>query len=206
MTRILFAGVAAALIAAPAFAAPENFDIDPAHTASQFAVKHMVVSTVRGAFGKTTGTIVLDKADPAHDSVETTIDATTIDTRDANRDKDVRGTDFLDVAQFPNITFKSTKVKQAGKGHLKIAGDLTIHGVTKPVVLEVEGPSAEFKDPWGNIRIAASATTKINRKDFGVNWSKNLDSGGAVVGDELAITIDLEAIKKAPAKAEAAKP
>ena len=205
MTRILFAGLAAALIAAPAFAAPENFDIDPAHTASQFAVKHMVVSTVRGAFGKTTGEIVLDPADPRKDSVNATIDATSLDTRDANRDKDVRGTDFLDVTQFPTITFKSTKVKPAGKGHLKIEGDLTLHGVTRPVVLNVEGPSAEFKDPWGNTRVAASATTKINRKDFGVNWSKTLDNGGAVVGDELSITIDLEAIKKAPAKPEATK-
>jgi polyisoprenoid-binding protein YceI len=116
----------------------------------------------------------------------------------------LKSPDFLDVAQYPTITFKSTKVEPAGAGKLKAAGNLTIHGVTKPVFLDIEGPSPEFKDPWGNQRVGATARTKINRKDFGVNWSQNLDTGGAVVGDEVDITIDIEAVKKA-AKVEAKK-
>ncbi len=204
-TRSLFLGVFTALVAAPVLAAPDTFDIDPAHSAAQFAVKHMVYATVRGGFGKTTGRLVLDKGDWGKSSVEATIDATTIDTRDPKRDGHLKSPALLDVAQYPTITFKSTKVEPAGAGKLKVAGNLTIHGVTKPVVLEVEGPSPEFKDPWGNQRSSATARTKINRKDFGVNWSQNLDTGGAVVGDELDITLDIEAVKKAAAKTEAKK-
>lgn len=200
MTRSFFIGAVAALLAVPAAAAPETFAIDPAHTASQFAVKHMVVSTVRGAFGKTTGTVVFDQADASKDRVEATIDAATLTTRNEKRDSDVKGPDFLDVAKYPTITFKSTRVEPAGEGKLKVTGNLTIHGVTKPAVLDVQGPAAPLKDPWGKERIGASATTKINRKDFGINFSKTLDNGGAVLGDELDITIDLEAVKQGPAK------
>lgn len=205
MTRSFFAGAVAALVAVPAFAAPETFVIDPVHSASQFAVKHLVVSTVRGAFGKTTGTVVFDKADPSKDSVEATIDASTLTTREPKRDEDVKGAGFLDVAKYPTITFKSTSVEQASSGKLKVAGDLTLHGVTKPVVLNVEGPTGPAKDPWGKERLGAAATTRINRKDFGIAFNKTLDNGGAVVGDQIDITIDLEAVKQAPAKAEATK-
>lgn len=200
MIRTFFVAAVAALLAVPAAAAPDTFAIDPAHSAAQFAVKHMVVSTVRGAFGKTTGTVVFDQADPSKDRVEATIDASTLTTRNEKRDSDVKGPDFLDVAKYPTITFKSTRVEPAGEGKLKVAGNLTIHGVTKPAVLDVEGPGAPLKDPWGKERIGASATTKINRKDFGINFSKTLDNGGAVLGDELDITIDLEAVKQGPAK------
>jgi polyisoprenoid-binding protein YceI len=204
-TRSLFVGALAVLVAAPVLAAPETFDIDSTHSSTQFAVKHMVYATVRGGFGKTAGHLVVDKQDWSKSSIEATIDATTIDTRDAKRDGHLKSPDFLDVAQYPTITFKSTKVEPAGPGKLKVAGNLTIRGVTKPAVLEVDGPSPEFKDPWGNLRSSATARTKINRKDFGVNWSQNLDTGGAVVGDEVDIVIDIEAVKKAPAKTEAKK-
>jgi polyisoprenoid-binding protein YceI len=204
-TRSLFVGALAVLVAAPVLAAPETFDIDSTHSSTQFAVKHMVYATVRGGFGKTAGHLVLDKQDWSKSSIEATIDATTIDTRDAKRDGHLKSPDFLDVAQYPTITFKSSKVEPAGPGKLKVAGNLTIRGVTKPAVLEVDGPSPEFKDPWGNQRSSATARTKINRKDFGVNWSQNLDTGGAVVGDEVDIVIDIEAVKKAAAKSEAKK-
>jgi polyisoprenoid-binding protein YceI len=203
-TCSLFLGAVAALVAAPVLAAPETFELDSTHSSTQFAVKHMVYATVRGGFGKTAGHLALDKQDWSKSSVEATIDATTIDTRDPKRDGHLKSPDFLDVAQYPTITFKSTKVEPAGAGKLKAAGNLTIHGVTKPVVLDIEGPSPEFKDPWGNQRVGATARTKINRKDFGVNWSQSLDTGGAVVGDEVDITIDIEAVKKA-AKVEAKK-
>ncbi len=182
-----------ALLAVPALAA-DTYKIEGSHTQSAFAVKHLMISTVRGEFGKTEGTIVLDPADLTRSTVEATIDATTIDTRDAKRDDHLKNADFFDVAKFPKITFKSTKVEKAADG-LKVTGDLTIKGVTKPVVLSVAGPTDEIKDPWGNTRRGLSATTKINRKDFGVSYGPN-----AVVSDEVAITIDAELLKDAPAK------
>jgi polyisoprenoid-binding protein YceI len=133
--------------------------------------------------------------------VDVTIDAASVDTRVPNRDKDLRSDHFFDVEKYPTITFKSTKVEQAGPGKLKVTGDLTIHGVTKPVVLEVEGPTAAVKDPWGNQRAAANATTKINRQDFSVKWNAKMDGGGLVVGDDVDITIDLEMVQKGAPKA-----
>ncbi|MCM2335154.1 MAG: YceI family protein [Anaeromyxobacteraceae bacterium] len=184
-----------ALLAVPALAA-DTYKIEGSHTQSAFAVKHLMISTVRGEFGKTEGTVVLDTADVTKSSVEATIDATTIDTRDAKRDEHLRNADFFEVAKFPKITFKSTKVEKAGDG-LKVTGDLTIKGVTKAVVLNVAGPTDEIKDPWGNARRGLSATTKINRKDFGVSYGPN-----AVVSDEVAITIDAELLKDQPAPAK----
>ena len=174
----------------PAKAATSNWQIDPVHTAAQFAVKHLMISTVRGQFKGVTGTVVWDDQDVTRSSVNVTIDATTIDTGTAPRDADLRSANYFDVAKYPTLTFKSTKIEQAGSGKLKVTGDLTIHGVTKSVVLEVDGPSAVIKDPWGNARSAIAATTKVNRQDFGV-------SGGAgAVGDDISITIDMEMIKQ----------
>jgi len=174
----------------PAKAATSTWQIDPAHTAAQFAVKHLMTSTVRGQFKGVTGTVVWDDQDVTRSSVNVTIDATTIDTGTAPRDADLRSANYFDVAKYPTLTFKSTKIEQAGSGKLKVTGDLTIHGVTKSVVLEVDGPSAVIKDPWGNARSAIAATTKVNRQDFGV-------SGGAgAVGDDISITIDMEMIKQ----------
>lgn len=188
---------AVAVLAAPvlALADPSVWMVDPAHTHASFTIRHLVISNVRGEFQKLAGTVQLDEKDVTKSSVEATIDATSIDTRVADRDKHLRSPDFFDVATYPTITFKSTRVEQAGQGKLKVAGDLTIRGVTKPVVLDVEGPTAEIKDPWGNARRGFSATTKVNRRDFGLNWSKLIEAG-PVVGDEVKIEIEAELIKQ----------
>ncbi len=196
LSRIaLTAGLAAAL-SLPAAAANSNWQIDPAHSSAQFSVRHMAISTVRGAFSKVTGSVVLDDKDVAKSTVEVTIDANSVDTRVPDRDNDLRGEKFFDVAHYPSITFKSRKVEQLAPGKLKVTGDLTIRGTTKEVVLDVEGPTAPMKDPWGNTRTAANATTKINRQDFGVKWNATLDNGGVVVGDDVSIIIDVELVKK----------
>ena len=196
LSRIaLTAGLAAAL-SLPAAAANSNWQIDPAHSSAQFSVRHMAISTVRGAFSKVTGSVVLDDQDLAKSTVEVTIDANSVDTRVPDRDNDLRSEKFFDVAHYPSITFKSRKVEQLAPGKLKVTGDLTIRGTTKEVVLDVEGPTAPVKDPWGNTRNAATATTKINRQDFGVKWNATLDNGGVVVGDDVSIVIDVELVKK----------
>lgn len=200
LARAISAAALAAALALPGAAATSTWQIDPNHSAAQFAVRHLAISTVRGAFTKVTGTVQLDSQDISKSSVEVTIDAASVDTRVADRDKDLRSDHFFDVAKYPTITFKSTKVEQVEPGKLKVTGDLTIHGVTKPVVLDVEGPTAPVKDPWGNQRAAVNATTKINRQDFGVKWNATMDGGGVVVGDDVAITIDAELVQKGAAK------
>ena len=157
-------------------------------------------STCGGAFSSVKGAVQLDDKDVTKSSVDVTIDVSTVDTREPNRDKDLRSDHFFDVEKYPTITFKSTKVEQAEAGKLKVTGDLTIHGVTKQVVLDVEGPTAPVKDPWGNQRAAVNATTKINRQDFGVKWNAKMDGGGLVVGDDVAITLDVEMVQKGAAK------
>jgi len=198
--RVISAAALAAVLSLPAAAATSNWQIDPNHSAAQFAVRHMAISTVRGAFSKLSGSVQLDDKDITKSSVEVTIDAASVDTRVGDRDKDLRSERFFDVEKYPTLTFKSTKVEQTEPGKLKVTGDLTIHGVTKQVVLDVEGPTAPVKDPWGNQRAAANATTKINRQDFGVKWNAKMDSGGWVVGDDVAITIDVELVQKEAAK------
>jgi len=193
-------GVVAILAAAMALqtpAATTTWQIDPAHTAAQFAVKHMMISTVRGEFKNVTGTVTWDDQDVTKSKVNVTIDTKTVNTGEEKRDQDLKSDKFFDVANFPTMTFVSKKVETNGAGKLKVTGDLTIRGVTKEAVLNVEGPTAAIKDPWGNTRSAASATTQVNRQDFGVKWNANLDGGGVVVGDTVAITIDLEMIKQA---------
>jgi polyisoprenoid-binding protein YceI len=173
-------------------AAQDTWKIDPPHTAAQFSVRHLGISTVRGAFTKVSGTVQYDPANPAKTSIQATIDAASVDTRVEMRDKDLRSDHYFDVEKYPTITFQSKKVEPAGPGKLKVTGDLTIHGITKEAVLDVDGPSAPMKDPWGNQRMGASATTKINRMDFGV-------AGGAgAVGDEITITLDIEMTKQVP--------
>jgi polyisoprenoid-binding protein YceI len=186
-----------AAMAMQASAATTTWQIDPAHTAAQFAVKHMMISTVRGEFKNVTGTVVWDDQDVTKSKVNVTIDAKTVNTGEEKRDQDLKSDKFFDVANFPTLTFVSKKVEANGTGKLKVTGDLTIRGVTKEVVLNVEGPTAAIKDPWGNTRSAASATTQINRQDFGVKWNANLDGGGVVVSDTVTITIDLEMTKQA---------
>jgi polyisoprenoid-binding protein YceI len=195
---VALSAVLASVLTFPAAAATTTWQIDPAHTAAGFAVKHLMISTVRGQFKGVTGTVVWDDQDVSKSTIDVTIDATTVDTSEPTRDKDLKSEKFFDVAKYPTITFKSKKIENVSAGKLKVAGDLTIHGVTKEVVLDVEGPSNTVKDPWGNTRVAASATTKVNRQDYGVKWNASIDGGGVVVGDDVNITIDMEMTKKAP--------
>jgi polyisoprenoid-binding protein YceI len=187
----------ALLFSLPNLAATSTWKIDPQHSAAQFSVRHMAISTVRGAFSKVNGTVVLDDQDITRSTVDVTIDVSTVDTREPGRDKDLRSDHFFDVEHFPTMTFKSKKVEQVSPGKLKVTGDLTIRGTTKEVVLDVDGPTAPIKDSWGNQRAAVNATTKINRQDFGVKWNATLDNGGVVVGDDVNINIDAELIKQA---------
>ena len=195
-TRIALAAGLAAALSLPAAAATTNWQIDPQHSSAQFSVRHMAISTVRGAFNKVTGTIALDDKDITKSTVDVTIDVTTVDTHEPSRDNDLRSDKFFDVAHFPTMTFKSKKVEQLAPGKLKVTGDLTIRGTTNEVVLDVEGPTAPIKDPWGFQRSAVGATTKVNRQDFGVKWNATLDNGGVVVADDVSITIDVEMVKK----------
>ncbi len=185
-------------VAAPVLALAEaaQWNLDPMHTQSTFAVRHLVISTVRGEFKKTAGAVKYDEKDPSKSSVEATIDATTINTREEKRDEDLRSANFLDVQKYPTITFKSTKVESAGAGKLKVTGDLTMHGVTKPVVLETS-LTPEIKDPLGNTRRGVQATTKLNRQDYGLTYGKMIEAG-PVVGNEVQIEIDAELVKQAP--------
>ena len=186
----------AMMIALPMVARADTWQIDPMHTSVEFTVRHMMISNVKGTFQKTAGTVTTNGSDPASATIDATIDASSVDTRVERRDAHLKSPDFLDVAKYPTITFKSTKIEAAGPGKFTVTGDLTLHGVTKPVVLDVETAGAPIKDPMGNMRAGASATTKIKRSDFGLTWNKALETGGLVVGDEVAISIDVEAIKK----------
>jgi polyisoprenoid-binding protein YceI len=172
-----------------------TYKIDPAHSSAQFVVRHMMITNVRGAFSNLQGAVVWDSAKPNESSVEVQIDATTIQTQDAGRDAHLKSADFLDVEKFPTITFKSTGVESASATDLKITGDLTVHGVTKQVVLTVDGPTPEHKDPWGNLRIGASASTKIKRSEFGLTWNAALETGGFLVGDDVKIELEISLIK-----------
>jgi len=194
MTRFLTILCALAMLAGSAVAQVQTWNIDPNHTAAQFSVRHMGISTVRGAFTKVSGTAQYDPSNPSKTSVDATIEAASVDTRVSMRDDDLRSDHYFDVAKYPTITFKSKSVEAAGAGKLKITGDLTIHGTTKQVVLDVDGPSAAANDPRGNAHVGASASTTIKRTDFGV--------GGAnpMVGDDITITIDVELVRPAAAK------
>jgi polyisoprenoid-binding protein YceI len=169
-----------------------TYKIDPAHSVADFKVRHLMVSNVRGEFSGVSGTVQFDDANPANSKVEASIDVNTIQTREAQRDTHLKSADFFDVEKFPHITFVSKKVVKTGDEEHKVTGDLTIHGVTKEVVLDVEGPTPEVKDPWGGVRTGASAKTKINRKDFGLVWNVALETGGVLVGEDVQIHLDLE--------------
>jgi polyisoprenoid-binding protein YceI len=182
------------LIASPARAA--TWEIDPAHTAIQFSVRHMMVSNVRGHFGKFTGDVEGDETKPAEARIEATIETASIDTANQKRDEHLRSPDFLDAAKFPTITFKSKKVEKVGEATWKVTGDLTLHGVTKEVVLDLSDVTPPIKDPMGKLRAGAAARTTINRQDFGISFNKALDGGGVMVGNEITITIDVEVTRK----------
>ena len=190
-------------------AAATTWEIDPIHSSAEFSVRHMMVSNVKGQFGKITGEVVLDDKDPRKSTATVLIDVTTIDTREPKRDAHLKSPDFFDVARFPSITFKSTKIEKAGKAKFKMTGDLTMHGVTKSVVLNVDGPTPDVKDIMGGLSRGAEITGKINRKDWGLNWNKPLEAaGGVLVGDEVSldIGIELHQKKEVPPPATAAAP
>ncbi|MEI7816410.1 MAG: YceI family protein [Desulfuromonadales bacterium] len=183
-------------LALPAFAFATTWNIDPDHSNVGFKVRHLMVSNVRGSFEKLNGSVDINDKDITKSKVSVTIDTASINSNVQKRDEHLRSADFLDVAKHPSMTFVSKKVAQSGKDGLKVTGDLTLHGVTKQVVLDVDGLSKESKDPWGNIRRGATATTKINRKDFGLVWNAALETGGVAVGEEITITLEIEMIKK----------
>jgi polyisoprenoid-binding protein YceI len=197
MRRFAIMGVAALILALPAAAPAATWEFDPAHTGVHFKVRHLMVSNVRGDFDKVSGKIAYDERDISRSSAEITIDAASINTRVAQRDAHLKSPDFLDVAKYPAIVFRSRKVEKAGDGRLRMTGDLTIRGVTREIVLDIEGPTLPIKDPQGNTRVGGTASTKINRKDFGLTWNKALEAGGVVIGDEVEITIDIEIVKGA---------
>jgi polyisoprenoid-binding protein YceI len=182
-------------VAAPEVTAITTWNIDPVHSTAQFKVKHMMISNVKGEFTAVTGKLELNNADITKSKIEASIDAGSINTREPQRDAHLKSADFLDVEKFPVLTFKSTRVSKAKVDELSVEGNLTIHGVTRNVVFEVEGPSAPVKDPWGSTRIGISATTRIDRKDFGLSWNATLEAGGIMVGHEVTITLDVEFVK-----------
>jgi polyisoprenoid-binding protein YceI len=170
------------------------WEIDTAHSSAQFTVRHLMISNVRGEFSKVTGRVNFDGDDLARSSVEATVDVSTINTREPDRDAHLRSPDFFDVAKFPAMTFKSRRVEMNSDGSRKLIGDLTLRGVTRQVTFHVEGPTPAVKDPWGKWRRGASAAAKINRKDFGLTWNAALETGGVLVGDEVSITLDIELV------------
>jgi polyisoprenoid-binding protein YceI len=171
-----------------------TYKIDPAHSSAQFVVRHMMITNVRGGFGNVQGTVVYDPENPGATTVDVTIDAATLNTGDATRDTHVKSAEFLEIEKYPTITFKSKSVTQDGDG-LRVKGDLTIHGVSKEVELDVEGPTGEQKDPWGNVRVGASASTKIKRTHYGLTWNAALETGGVMLGDDVKIELDVSLIK-----------
>ena len=196
MKRIIAAIATIIALALPVIASATTWTIDPEHSTVGFKIRHMMVSNVTGNFEKHSGTVEIDDRDVSKSKVNATIEVASINTNVRKRDDHLKSADFFDAAKYPTMTFVSKKVATAGKDRLKVTGDLTLHGVTREVVLDVEGPTAESKDPWGNIRRGATATTKINRKDFGLAWNKILETGGVAVGEEVTISLEIEMIKK----------
>jgi polyisoprenoid-binding protein YceI len=175
--------------------ATTTWNLDPVHSVAEFKVKHMMISNVKGQFTRIQGVLVLDEAAISNSRAEASIDAASINTRDDQRDTHLKSADFFEAEKFPTLSFQSTRITRVAGGELSVAGDLTIHGVTRSVVFAVEGPTAPGKDPWGNTRIGLSATTKINRKDYGLTWNAALETGGILVGDEVTITLDVQFVK-----------
>jgi polyisoprenoid-binding protein YceI len=179
----------------PATTGVTTWNIDPAHSHAEFKVKHMMISNVKGSFSGITGSLKMNDADPAHSSVEASIPVSTLSTGDAQRDGHLKAPDFLDVEKFPTFTFKSTNVTRHAPGAHKVTGELTLHGIKQTATFEVEGPSDPGKDPYGNTRIGLSATTKINRKDYGLTWNAALETGGVLIGDDVFLTLEIQFIK-----------
>ena len=199
-TSFLFSAGVVFFASSALHAQETSWRIDSNHSAAHFSVRHMMISTVRGEFTGIAGTVTYDPKDPAHDSVEATIDCSTVNTGVAKRDAQLKGPDFFDVARHPQMKFKSIRVEAAGAGKLKVTSELTINSTTKPIVLDVDGPSPSIRDPRGNEKIGLSASTRISRKEFGITWNEVMESGGIAVADEVVISLDLELIKNSRAQ------
>jgi polyisoprenoid-binding protein YceI len=195
LRQLLLVAVASILTGAVATAQTTIWTIDPNHSTAQFTVRHLAISNVSGNFTKVTGTVQFNEKDITQSQVNAIIDAVSIDTRVPDRDKDLRSPNFLDVEKYPTLEFKSKRIVNSG-GKLQMIGDLTLHGTTREVTLDVDGPTPELNDPWGNVRRGFSASTTINRKDYGVVWNHTLATGEAVVGDNVKIQIDVEVVRK----------
>jgi len=196
MKRTITLMIGLFVLVVPVFTYAVTWEMDPAHSSFQFKVRHLTVSNVGGNFSKFRGVVMIDDKEITQLKVEVTIDAASVNTGHAQRDEHLRGPDFFDVAKHPTVTFVSKKVIKADADRLRVTGDLTLHGVTREITVDVEGPTAEVKDPSGNFRRGATAATKINRKDFGLSWNKMMDSGGLVVGDEVNIYLEVELVRK----------
>ena len=196
MKRYIVPMIALFVLAIPVLTYTATWQMDPDHSSFQFKIRHLTVSNVKGDFNKSRGVVTIDDQNITNLKVEVFIDAASVNTGHAQRDQHLRGPDFFDVTKYPTITFVSKKVIKADMDRLKVVGDLTIHGVTREITVDVEGPTPEVKDPWGNFRRGATATTKINRRDFGLTWNKVLDTGGLVVGEEVNIYVELELVRK----------
>jgi polyisoprenoid-binding protein YceI len=177
-------------------ATTSTWSIDPAHTVAEFKVRHMMISNVKGQFAKVTGALTLDDSDLAKSHVEAIVDAASIETRDAQRDVHLKSADFFNVEKFPTLMFKSTRISIVRPGELAVEGELTIRDITRTVLFDVEGPTPPEKDPWGKLRVAASATAKISRKEFGLVWNATLESGGMLVGDDITISMDVQFVRE----------
>jgi polyisoprenoid-binding protein YceI len=193
--RIGIASAIALLASLSALAQTSTWNIDPAHSTAQFTVRHLAISNVTGNFTKVTGSVVLNEKDITQSQVSASIDVSSVDTRVEARNKDLKSSNFFDVEKYPTIEFKSKRIVSGG-GKLQVIGDLTIHGTTREVTLDVDGPTPELSDPWGNSRRGISATTTINRRDFNLTYNNLLKTGEAVVGDNVKIQIDAEMVKK----------
>ncbi len=196
MKRYFVLLLACLTLAIPAIAGAATYQLDPVHSSIQFKIRHLTVSNVTGTFTKFKGSATMDGEDPATLKVDVTIEAASVDTGNEKRDQHLRTPDFLDVAKYPAITFVSKKVVKGDPGKLKITGDLTIHGVTREITVDLEGPTSEVKDPWGGFRRGATGTTRIDRRDFGITWNTALDSGGLLVGNEVTIYVEVEWVRK----------
>lgn len=196
MKRTFIAMLACLALVIPAIAGAATYQLDPVHSSIQFKIRHLTVSNVTGTFNKIKGSATMEGEDPSTLKVDVTIEAASVDTGNEKRDQHLRTPDFLDVAKYPTITFVSKKVMKGDPGKLKVTGDLTIHGVTREITVDLEGPTSEVKDPWGGFRRGATGTTRIDRRDFGITWNTALDSGGMLVGNEVTIYVEVEWVKK----------
>ena len=196
MKRYITPMIAILSLAIPVFSYASTWQMDPDHSSFQFKIRHLTVSNVKGDFSKAKGVVTIDEKDLTQLKVEVTINAASVNTGHAKRDEHLRGPDFFDVTKYPTITFVSKKVMKADTNRLKVIGDLTLLGVTREISVDVEGPTPEVKDPWGSFRRGATATTKINRRDFGMTWNRVLDTGGFLVGEDVDIYVEVELVKK----------